>query len=304
MAYLGYRDPVIVWSSPGIVWPQQSFEDPSEMLKFAAKAIAGALDYKISVDNQSIPVEMQGKKPLDMQQYFKVFGTTRLPSAPLDTQSFNPDSKHIVVILKNNFFKMPVYGETGELLSCEQILSSLKDIAKMATTVGPGPEIGVLTSNDRDAWAKDFTLLASNKQNSSNLKEIETALFTMNLDPNYADFQAKDDLSKAALASLHGGGSKFAGANRWHDKTLQLFVAETGECGMTYEHSPAEGPPLMILTDHILGYVNGTVKNGNNLPAIKYDPVKQLEFVVNDEILEAIEGAKKNLDNLVSQVDM
>ena len=113
MAYLGYRDPVIVWSSPGIFWPTQIFLDKGEMVKFAAKAIAGALDYKITVDNQTIPVEMQSGKPLDMQQYFKVFGTTRLPAIPLDKQSFNPNSKHVIVIYKNNFFKVEVYGETG-----------------------------------------------------------------------------------------------------------------------------------------------------------------------------------------------
>ena len=79
--------------------------------RFAARAIAGALDYKITVDQQSIPVDrqvncpnvqvtgiLQGGKPLDMQQYFKVFGTCRIPGSPSDTQAFHPDSKHIVVI--------------------------------------------------------------------------------------------------------------------------------------------------------------------------------------------------------------
>jgi len=302
MAYLAYRDPVIVWSSPGIVWPTQTFQDKGEMIKFAAKAVAGALDYKIAVDNQTIAVEMQGGKPLDMQQYFKVFGTTRLPATPLDTQSFNPNSKHIVVIYKNHFFKVEVYGETGEQLSAEQIQASLEDIMKMVRE--EGPEVGVLTSNNRDDWAKDFALLANNKKNKASLKEIETALFSMNIDPNHEEFLAKDELSKSALISLHGGGSKHAGANRWHDKTLQLFVAESGECGMTYEHSPAEGPPLMILTDHILGYIEGTVKNGSNLPAIKYNPVQQLEFVLNAALNLSISKAKENLDNLVTEVDM
>jgi len=302
MAYLGYRDPVIVWSSPGIVWPNQAFQDKAEMVKFAARAIAGALDYKISIDNQTIPVEMQGGKPLDMQQYFKVFGTTRMPDSPLDKQSFNPDSKHIVVIYKNNFFKVEVYGETGEQLSAEQIQKSLEEIVAMGSEVGP--EVGVLTSNNREDWAKDFAVLASNKKNKASIKEIETSLFTMNIDKNFEDFAAHDDMSKSALISLHGGGSKHAGANRWHDKTLQLYVAESGECGMTYEHSPAEGPPLMILTDHILGYIAGTVKNGSNLPALKYNPVQKLEFVINDALDNAISKAKENLDSLVNEVDM
>ena len=303
MAYLCYRDPVIVWSSSGIVWPTQTFQDKGEMVKFAAKAVAGALDYKISVDNQTIPVEMQGGEPMDMQhqQYFKVFGTTRLPATPLDKQSFNPDSKHIIVIYKNNFFKVEVYGETGEQLSAEQIQASPEEVVKMVSN--KGPKVGVLTSNNRDDWTKDFALLSNNKKNKASLKEIEIALFNINLDPNYEEYASNDDLSKSALISLHGGGSAHAGANRWHDKTLQIFVAESRECEMTYEHSPAEGPPLMILTDNILGYIGGTVRNGSNLPAIKYNPVQQLEFVLNDALHLAISKAKGNLDNLVNEVE-
>jgi len=302
MAYLGYRDPVIVWSSPGIVWPTQVFQDKKEVIKFAARSVAGALDYKIAIDNKTIPVDMQGVKPLDMQQYFKVFGTTRMPSIPLDTQSFNPESKHIIVIYKNHFFKVEVYGETGEQLSSEQIQTSLEDIVKMVGDTGP--EIGILTSNNRDDWSNDHVLLSKNKKNKANLQEIETSLFSLNLDPDFKDYNANDDLSKAALVALHGGGSAHAGANRWHDKTIQMFVAESGECGITYEHSPAEGPPLMILTDHILGYIDGVVRNGNNLPAIKYNPVQKLEFVLNDALNLSISKAKTNLDQLVNEVDI
>merc|ERR1719500_1681261 len=102
----------------------------------------------------------------------------------------------------------------------------------------------------------------------------------MNMDPNFEKFAANDDLSKSALVSLHGGGSPHAGANRWHDKTLQIYVAESGECGMTYEHSPAEGPPLMILTDHILSYAEGGKRKGSNLPAVSFPPPQLLDFVV------------------------
>ena len=33
IAYLGYRDPVIVWSSPGIVWPNQEFSDTQQQIR-------------------------------------------------------------------------------------------------------------------------------------------------------------------------------------------------------------------------------------------------------------------------------
>lgn len=303
LAYLGYRDPVVVWSSPGVPWPRQNFPDTTSMIRFAARVAAGALDFKISIDQQSIPVDMQGVQPLDMQQYFKLFGTNRLPEKPLDRQSFNAHSKHIVVIVRNQFFKLQVYGEAGELLSVDQIQTALEQILSLASSE-PGPGLGILTSNSRDDWAVDFSLLASNKKNKASLAVLESALFTLSLDSDYEDLLAEDDLSRTALAALHGLGSRGAGANRWHDKTIQLFVSRSGECGMTYEHSPAEGPPLMVITDHILDFVDGKARIGSNLPAINLEPVEPLEFVVTDEIRRAVGVAGEKLDRLVEDLDL
>ena len=50
LAYLGYRDSVCVWSSPGFVWPNQKFHNTEEQLDFTAKIIRGALDYKTLLD--------------------------------------------------------------------------------------------------------------------------------------------------------------------------------------------------------------------------------------------------------------
>ena len=39
--------------------------------------MAGALDYKVAVDTRTVPVDMQAGKPLDMEQYFKIFGIVK-----------------------------------------------------------------------------------------------------------------------------------------------------------------------------------------------------------------------------------
>lgn len=38
-AYLQYRDPVVVWSSPGLVFPQRKFANSEEKIKFAARVV-------------------------------------------------------------------------------------------------------------------------------------------------------------------------------------------------------------------------------------------------------------------------
>merc|ERR1719285_721657 len=159
MAYLAYRDPVTVWSSPGLVWPHQNFTSQEDMLWFAASAVAGALHYKLGVDNASVPVDRAGGLPLDMQQYFKVFGTSRIPESPSDRQSFSPTSTHIVVIFKNHFHRVEVYsGSTGAPLTPAQIQIQLQQVvAQTPDTSAPG--VGVLTSLPRDDWVREHALL-------------------------------------------------------------------------------------------------------------------------------------------------
>lgn len=38
-AYLQYRDPVVVWSSPGLVFPQRKFSGVDDKVKFAARVV-------------------------------------------------------------------------------------------------------------------------------------------------------------------------------------------------------------------------------------------------------------------------
>ncbi len=35
----------------------------------------------------------------------------------------------------------------------------------------------------------------------------------------------------------------------------QFIIGEDGSCGLTYEHAPAEGPPVVFLVDHVVDYM-------------------------------------------------
>lgn len=50
IAYLEYRDPVVVYSSPGLVYPFQNFENEADRVEFTAKLILAAVDYKLLID--------------------------------------------------------------------------------------------------------------------------------------------------------------------------------------------------------------------------------------------------------------
>lgn len=255
-AYLEYRDPVVVWSSPGLVFPQRKFETEDDRIVFTSKVISAALAYKNLIDAGKVALEYVGKMPLDMQQYNKIFGTCRIPGIERDNLSFHPDSTHIVLVIDNEYYKIPVYNKEKRTLSQDQILSQIKqcmnDSKSRKTKSAP---IGLLSTDHRDNWGKAYAELINDPKNKASVREIQSALFTVSLDKFLAPQESADDTVTACHQLIHGGGSKYNAGNRWYDKTLQLIVGNTGINGLTYEHSPAEGGPIAVLTDHIINYV-------------------------------------------------
>lgn len=52
VAYLGYRTPVIVHSSPGTVGPPITFNRPDDVHLFAARLVAGVCNYNEMIKRQ------------------------------------------------------------------------------------------------------------------------------------------------------------------------------------------------------------------------------------------------------------
>lgn len=255
-AYLEYRDPVVVWSSPGLVFPQRKFETEDDRIAFTSKVISAALTYKNLIDAGKVPVEYAGKLPLDMQQYKKIFGTCRIPGIERDNLSFHPESQHIVLVIDNEYYKIPVYNKEKRILSEDQIVSQIKQcVNESKSRKTKSAPIGLLSTDHRDNWGKAYAELINDPKNKASVEEIQSALFTISLDKFLAPQEGADDTITACHQLIHGGGSKFNAGNRWYDKTLQLVVGNTGINGLTYEHSPAEGGPIAVLTDYLINYV-------------------------------------------------
>ncbi|CAH2104729.1 unnamed protein product [Euphydryas editha] len=303
-AYLEYRDPVVVFSSPGLVFPFRKFNSQIDQLTYAAKTLLAALDYKALIDNDKIPVEMMGKNPLDMSQYKKIFGTCRIPFEKRDKLSFN-DSKHITVIHNNHIFHIDLWGNDGKRLNEDQIVQILKKVVDSSPSPATDP-IGILTSENRDTWAKAYQLLSKEQVNRESLLDVETSLAVLCLDGAAGVWQRDRDrdarFTLAAAQTIHGGGAASNGANRWFDKTVQFIVGADGITGLTYEHSPAEGQPIAVLTDFIINYIdqNKTTESSSSSPK---DPV-QLKFIVNNDVADMIKTAKNNLDKFVANLEL
>ncbi|XP_048776623.1 carnitine O-acetyltransferase-like isoform X2 [Ostrea edulis] len=304
-AYLDFRQPVTVNVSPGVVFPKQNYSDKEGQLRFTAKLISGLLSYKTMIDQQTLPVEKMGKQSLCMMQYYKILCGCRIPGRKKDTWvCYPPDEanppRHVIIAHNNAFFSMDLYGSNNQPLNTEQLHVQLKHVVRQSKEVET--PIGLLTTENRNKWAKSYELLLKDKENKVSLSELHRSICVICVDNQLPDSAAGEEESTAARMMLHGGGSQLNSANRWCDKTLQFIVGKNGVCGLNYEHTTAEGPPIISIVDHILDYCKSEDKSA---PAPDVKAPRKLKFNITfPELKNNIEEAVENIDSMVKDVDL
>ncbi|XP_028050670.1 carnitine O-acetyltransferase isoform X2 [Monomorium pharaonis] len=303
VVYLGYRMPVIVHSSPGIIGPPIIFQQPDDVYVYAARLIAGVCDYNEMVKNGKLKQEMTRNDPLDMQLYAMILGTHRKPGEIVDKLLHTDEATHIIIICNNNFFKLYVVDKNG-ILSEGKLVAAIKDIANRSCI--QGKPIGILTGNDRDTWVKDYNLLLELGNNRNIIKDIETSLFILCLDKDIPKdaFKEKNNASVRAIQALTGYNSCTNAGNRWHDHTVQYIVSTDGFMGMGFEHSPCEGIPFAALQDHVLKYIAEKKNNAKNVKSKDSPRPELLKFETNDAIDYAIKIATDTVDKISNDIDM
>lgn len=303
VAYLGYRTPVIVHSSPGTVGPPIALNRPDDVYLFAARLVAGVCNYNEMVKSGKMKQEMARNDPLDMQPYGMILGTHRQPNKMMDKLLHTDEARHIIIISNNHFFKLCVVDKNG-ILSEGKLVTAIKDIADRSGM--PGKPVGILTGNDRDTWAKDHSLLLELGNNRSVIKDIETSLFILCLDKNITKdaFKEKNNASVRAVQTMTGFNSCLNAGNRWHDKTVQYIVAADGYIGMEYEHSPCEGVPVAVLHDYVLKYIAARENSAKCGDSKDCPRAELLKFETNNVIESAIEKATDAVDKLSDDIDM
>uniref|UniRef100_A0A9L0SDZ3 Carnitine O-acetyltransferase n=1 Tax=Equus caballus TaxID=9796 RepID=A0A9L0SDZ3_HORSE len=304
-AYLQYRQPLVIYSSPGVMLPKQDFVDLQGQLRFAAKLIEGVLDFKAMVDNETLPVEYLGGKPLCMNQYYQILSSCRVPGPKQDSViNFSKTKKppmHITVVHNYQFFELDVYHSDGTPLTSDQIFTQLEKIWNSSLQTNKEP-VGILTSNHRNSWAKAYNTLIKDKVNRDSVRSIQKSIFTVCLDAPVPRVSEDVYRSRVAGQMLHGGGSKINSGNRWFDKTLQFIVAEDGSCGLVYEHAAAEGPPIIALVDHVIEFTKKPELVRS--PMVPLPMPKKLRFNITPEIKSDIEKAKQNLSIMIQDLDL
>jgi len=248
-------------------------------IRRAASLCFSAIKMASGLRNEKLkPDEVRGKT-LCMNQFRSLFGTARIPkSRSKDTIATHEKTNHVAVLCRNQFFYFQaLWADSGDVAVDEndlvQILEAIEDHATKPESKSKdnGNEwnflnsvsaVGVLTSLDRNQWAKAREeIINHSTKNADGFRAIDSALFVLVLD----DYLPKTKQDAAAnmlhgsyqLTELASDGDIYCKeyqsgscTNRWYDK-LQIIVTADGSAGINFEHSAIDGHTALRLVSDI-----------------------------------------------------
>jgi carnitine O-acetyltransferase len=244
-------------------------------LNRAAAMLTAVADYRLSVATGQLPAEQIGRKvktPLCSTAYKYMLNACRIPAAHQDSyRIYDPAVYHHAVVARHGyFFAVPlVEPATGRALPLAVLEGHLEEAKERAddmqrnSNTAP-PQLGWLTSSNRDDWARARAHLCQDPATEQALLLLESGAVLLCLDD-----EAPVSRQECGQLFCFGGAvdekEKIVsqGANRWFDKSIQLFCTNNGKAGMMGEHSMMDGMPVVGLA--------------NRITELTYDKCQQME---------------------------
>ncbi|OZJ03582.1 hypothetical protein BZG36_03048 [Bifiguratus adelaidae] len=329
-SYLSYTDPVVLNLNPFFLLEDDPTPQRNDQVVRAASLIVSTLKFVSALRDKAMEPDVIKGIPLDMSQFTRLFGTSRLPTHNGCMMSTSDNSRHIVVLVHSQFYHFEVFDENGKpCLSNRDIVQNLRaikeDAAKTPINEIAKGAVGVLTTENRKIWAGLRKVLNSTDENRDALSVVDSALFIVCL-----DHVAPKSTTELATNMLCGTYNIQAGVqigtctNRWYDK-LQIIVCENGSAGINFEHTGVDGHTVLrfvsdIYTDTILRFaqtINSQTKSlfhskGSNDADNRHkssvsvsdpNPLK-IEWNLNNELRLGIRFAETRLSDLILQNEL
>ncbi|KAF8650062.1 hypothetical protein AX16_005426 [Volvariella volvacea WC 439] len=341
-SYLSHSDPVVLALNPFFILENDPTPDRGTQLPRAASLIISSLGFIHDLRAGILEPDTVRGIPLDMDQYTRLFGTSRIPTQRGCKMEVHPDSRHIVVLRRGQFYWFDALDdENRPLLTEHEVVKNLHaivaDADKTDRTQVARSAVGVLTTENRKIWSKLRASISSNKHNAACLDIVDHALFIVCLDDTTPEDLA--DLSKNFLCgtyNLQGNEQVGTCTNRWYDK-LQIIVCADGSAGINFEHTGVDGHTVLryaadIFTDGLMLLARsinpsaptlfraplspyaksykpprsspGAPSNGKPQPRETIDTTpKKLEWIITPELKVEIRFAETRLSDLICQND-
>lgn len=222
--YLKSRHPILVNSN---VYGTDNINHPTRnQAARSASLIYWCLQFRRKIIRQELqPIMSQGMVPLCSWQYERLFNTSRIPGVDGDKLVHNDDAKHMMILHKGCYYKMPVF-QNGRMLKPKEIEYQLNYILNSNNQSShPEKYLASLTAWNRTQWAETRDKFFSKGINKASLDAVESAIFFLNMhdEPYELDL---DDVEKMKIYSrecLHGRIYDI-----WFDKSFCLSSGTNG----------------------------------------------------------------------------
>lgn len=179
-------------------------------------------------------------KRLDMSQLNKLFRSVRIPKLKRDVfyvADFDKMNNHVVLLYKNNMYKVPVTNEEGLIYNSIDISAAIE--LAITNELNEGVNVGVFTTAKRDEAAIIYNDLKKSELNATALQVIADALVVISIDEESAN-------SEEAIKNL-----MLNEKNKYFDKTMQIIVTKYGALGFNMEHSAIDGTSVAPVISYI-----------------------------------------------------
>ncbi|MEA3423997.1 MAG: choline/carnitine O-acyltransferase [Bacillota bacterium] len=291
-AYLKNRVPLPINSNVSFILDKNESVKGLSQCELAASLAIALFQYSKIINDENLPIDYQGKKPLCMSQYKTLFGTSRIPYLDKDYLFTDVHSKHIVFIIEGHYYSLDVLDDKGEVKDYLTILKSIEWMIGNFSGNTKDDSIGNLTTSNRDTWAKARNhLIEIDQKNKKYIGLIESALIIIVLDQK--EYCKNDILFKNMLC----GDSN----NRWYDKSIQFIITKDAHISLNYEHSGVDGTTISSLDK----YLFNEMKNyDNSNDGVEQLLPEELIFEKDDYIISEIEKAKFESQSAFDQLDI
>lgn len=327
-AYLNFDNPVVLNLNPFFLLEDDPTPARNNQVTRAASLVVSALSFVRAVRKEELPPDMLRDQPLCMYQYSRMFGTARIPTEDGCQIGQDPNSKHIVVMCKGQFYWFDCLDENNDLIMTEKDVSvnlqvCVDDADETPIQNAAKSAVGVLSTENRKVWSQLRSVISKDEgsNNYDCLNIVDSALFILCLD--YTEPKTSADLCMNMLcgtSEVEKGVQVGTCTNRWYDK-LQIIVCKNGSAGINFEHTGVDGHTVLrfasdVYTDTILRFaksINGQAPSlwtSNSPDPSKRDPESfgdvsttphKLEWDMIPEISTALRFAETRLADLIQQ---
>jgi acyl transferase domain-containing protein/NADPH:quinone reductase-like Zn-dependent oxidoreductase/NAD(P)-dependent dehydrogenase (short-subunit alcohol dehydrogenase family)/acyl carrier protein len=265
--------------------PQRNYfgtHPPAQMVHTSAERAAiiatACCQFRDLLEAGQIEHEIVNGQKLETAHYQWLFNCTREPRKNEDVVRKYPGNKNFVVFRQGHVFQFDLAMPYSELKAHFQSIINRPSTSKSWA--------GVLTTDNRDAWAENRRLLQEiSPENAQLIHMIEAAAFVI-----YLDNSAPKTARERGHLFLHADGF-----NRWCDKTVQFAVCDNGWSAIIGEHSMIDGYTMRRLNEFVVEAIQNHVPVAEQGHGEENKIIQSFTFQVTPLIEQKIVDARAGL---------